>query len=123
MKLFEKNGKADIHEYELVQTGETVIYKTEYLDLVPETVDYLLDESERGTTITRIRQLIASLFHYRNFPAPDIFSLMRNADDEHAELVINILESCSPSYGDSCFKMINDLAPEIIERFNLDRQS
>jgi len=85
--------------------------------LIPETVEYLLDRKIRGRTVMRIRTLIAYLFHYRNYPAPNLFSLMRNADDEHAELVIDIIEGCSPKYGSSCFQMINELAPEIIDRF------
>lgn len=85
--------------------------------LIPETVAYLLDKKNRSSTVMRIRALIAYLFHYRNYPAPDLFSLMRNADDEHAELVIDIIEGCSPKYGSSCFQMIDDLAPQIIDKF------
>jgi len=43
---------------------------------------------------------------------------MRNADDEHAELVVNIIDK----YRDSFFKMIDDLAPQIIDSFNLDEE-
>ncbi len=53
---------------------------------------------------------------------PDLFGLMRNADDEHAELVVNIIDACSLKYRGSCFKMIDELAPQIIDRFNLDEE-
>ena len=84
--------------------------------LVPETVEYLLTTG-RGSTLRRIHHLIVSLYNYNKFEAVDLFGLMRNADDEHTELVMDIIGHCDLKYGDSCFLMINDLAPKIIDEF------
>ena len=122
MKLFrEVSREIEIYTLTRQDTGEEFEEKQEYitLDLVPETVDYLLNESG-GATLSRIRALIANLYNCNHYAAPDIFSLMRNSDDDHAELVVNIIDSCSLKYRDSCFKMIDDLAPKIIKKFGLD---
>ena len=119
MKLFEEVGsenfidvfrRSDGSEYEVPYT----IYE---LKLVEETVNYLLNESG-GSTLSRIRALIVNLYNCTYYPAPDLFGLMRNADDSHAELVVNIIDGCSLKYRDSCFLMIDDLAPKIIDRFH-----
>ena len=121
MKLFE-----DINE---TKTSQMWTYKVDGKDvdkeeiyhkiesvLVPETVDYLLTTGG-GSTLRRIRHLIVSLYNYNKFEAVDLFGLMRNADDEHTELVLDIIGHCDLKYGDSCFLMINDLAPKIIDIF------
>ena len=124
MKLFkETNRETEIYTLRRQDTGEEWEEKQEYitLELVQETVDYLMNEGG-GATLARIRALIANLYNCNHYPAPDIFSLMRNADDEHAELVVNIIDSCALKYRDSCFKMIDDLAPKIIDKFGLDEE-
>jgi len=124
MKLFrELSRETEVYTLMRQDTGEVSEERREYitLEFVPETVDYLLNESG-GATLSRIRALIANLYNCNYYPAPDIFSLMRNSDDEHAELVVNIIDSCRLKYRDSCFKMINDLAPKIIEKFGLDEE-
>ena len=88
-------------------------------ELVPETVEYLLGEAG-GSTLSKIRHLIVSLYNYRKFDAVDLFGLMRNADDEHTELVLDIIAHCDLKYGDSCFLMIDELAPKIIDIFYAD---
>ncbi len=100
------------------ETGKIKIEQIEQieLELVPETVDYIMN-NKGGGTLERIRQLILHLFNHRYYTDLDLFGLMRNADDEHIELAMNIIESCSLKYGDSCFKMIDDLAPKMIDRF------
>lgn len=121
MKLFEEIDRT-VDEFILQYAdGRQVVEKQEYIELalVPETIDYLLNKSG-GSTLARIRALIANLYNCNYYPAPDLFGLMRNADDEHAELVVNIIESCSLKYRDSCFQMIDDLALKIINRFGLD---
>ena len=119
MKLFEKTGKVDVKEYHF--GNEVVRQEKIELALVPETVDYLLDEKNGGKTVEAIRQLIVNLYNCNTFEAPDLFTLLRNSDEEHGELVIDILEACLGKYGFSCFAMINDVAPEIIERFSVER--
>lgn len=81
-----------------------------------KTVEYLLNE--RGSrTIDRIRYLIANLYNCNTFPNVELFSLMRNADDEHQELVMDIIGITQAEYGQACFMIINDLAPLIIEKY------
>jgi hypothetical protein len=123
MKLFEEINRT-VDEFILeYQDGNRTVERYEYINLtlVPETVDYLLNKSG-GSTLNRIRALIANLYNCNYYPAPDLFRMMRNADDEHAELIVNIIESCSLKHRDSCFLMINDLAPKLIDHFGLDEQ-
>ena len=123
MKLFEEvSTKTEVYTYQR-NDGSTYDDKQTFieLELVPETVNYLLNESG-GSTLSRIRALIANLYNCNYYPMPDLFGLMRNADDEHAELVVNIIDACSLKYRDSCFKMIDDLAPKIIDCFKLDEE-
>lgn len=119
--VFPKNAHSDDVIVMPVETGKmkTEQYEKVELELVPETVDYLMN-TKGGGTLERIRQLILHLFNYRHYTNLDLFGLMRGADDEHVELAINIIESCALKYGDSCFKMIDDLAPKMIDRFGYD---
>ena len=120
MKLFRETGKEDVFEFETedMLTGERTTereVKIE-LELVPETVDYILN-TDGGSTLERIRQLILHLYNHRHYKGLDLFGLMRGADDEHAELAVNIIESCALKYGDSCFLMIDEFAPKMIDHF------
>ena len=83
------------------------------------TVEYLVNGKERGKTITRIRYLIANLFNCNAYPNVDLFGIMRGADSDHAELAVNIIEFMGLRYGDACFMLINNLAPEIIENYKI----
>lgn len=121
MKLFRevgiKQGKTlyGVHPV----TGEKSELKTMdkmVMEIVPETEEYLLNGSG-GHTLDRIRYLIANLYNYERFPEAELFSLMRNADEEHQELVLDIIGICQHKYGQSCFTMINEFAPRIVEKF------
>jgi len=104
------------------ETGKNNSCKRIELELDPKTVDYILDESKQGDTISNIRDLIMNLFNCQAFTRVDLFSLMRSTDDDHRELAINIIESCSMKYGDSCFLMIDDLAHKVIEKFDYRKE-
>ena len=91
------------------------IYECEMID---ETVEYLLNADD-GKTLQRIRYLIANLYNNHTFPNVELFTLLREADTEHEELVMDILGISQSKYGQSCFLMINDLAPKIIKKFKL----
>jgi len=86
-------------------------------ELIPKTVEYLLNEKKKGRTIERIRYLIVNLFNCNTYPDLELFSMIRNADNEHNELIADIIDHCSPRYGDTIFLLINNLAPQIIEKF------
>jgi hypothetical protein len=87
--------------------------------MIPDTIEYLLG-NEGGKTITRVRYLIANLYNNNRFPNVELFSMIRNADTEHQELIMDIIGINQSKYGKSCFKMIEELAPKIIEKFNLE---
>lgn len=120
MKLFKEISRESGIDYMKGSDGEEweEPYTKIKLELIPETVEHLMNENKGGDVIERIRELIAHMYN-SNFPLNDLFGLMRKTDDNHAELIVNIIESCSLKYGDSCFLMIDDLAPKIINKFNL----
>lgn len=84
-----------------------------------ETVAYLLNEKIGGSTMRRTRYLIANLYNNNAYPNVELFSLIRNADREHQELIMDIIGISQHQFGEACFLMINELAPQIIEKFNL----
>lgn len=119
MKLFkiinEKKTRAmATADGEVIFPAKT-IYECEMID---DTVEYILNASG-GLTLTRIRYLIANIYNNRSFPHVELFSLLREADTEHEELIMDILGISQSKYGESCFLMINKLAPKIINKFDL----
>ncbi len=115
MKLF-KTVKERRTKAMATASGEVVfpaktIYESE---MIKETVEYLLD-GEGGSTLQRIRYLIANIYNCSTYPNVELFSLLREADQEHQELIMDIIGISQSQYGESCFKMIHDLAPQIID--------
>jgi hypothetical protein len=91
-------------------------------ELISETVEYLLNEKESGSTIRRIRYLIVNLFNCNTYPDLELFIMIRNADSEHNELITDIIDHCNPKYGNAIFLLINTLAPQIIEKFYNEKE-
>lgn len=119
MKLFDVKSFEEI-SYELHYGNEVKIEtEKEYkVVLVQETIEYLMNHNRGGSTVRRIRQLIASLYNFNHYPAPpDLFGMLRNADNEHHELIVNIVEFMGLKYGEACFMLINDFAPKMINEF------
>ena len=114
MKLFKNIGKTKPF-YGYNHKGEKVeiIPALNQMGLVSKTVSYLLN-NERGSTIEDIRYLICHLYNHNIYPNPKLFSLMRNADEEHQELIMDIIGISQFKYGQSCFLLIDELAPKII---------
>ncbi len=67
------------------------------------------------STIRYIRHLILNIYNYNTYQAPNIFSMIRNADDEHQELIYDILETIQSHNEDRAFFVVNKIAPLIIE--------
>ncbi len=99
MKLFEKNSTK--------------------ISMKKETVDYLVNTSG-GATLDRIRYLIANLYNCHSYPNVELFSMIRNSDKEHQELIMDIIEINQSKYGEACFLMIDKLAPLLIKKFRIE---
>lgn len=84
-----------------------------------ETVDYLLNQSG-GATLEKIRYLVANLYNCYSYPHVELFSMIRNSDKEHQELIMDIIEINQSKYGEACYLMINKLAPLLIKKFGIE---
>ena len=86
------------------------------ISLNQETCNLLMSD-KHYKALDRIRYLIANLYNNNTFPDVELFSLLRNADEDHAELAMDIIEINQLENGEACFLMINHLAPDIISKF------
>jgi len=122
MHLFEIVDSEQTPELVAADDGEVIfpsktIFKAAMID---KTVKYLLDDSVGGDTIDGIRYLIANIYNCYTYPNVKLFSLLRNADEEHQELIMDIIGISQSQFGESCFLMIDGLAPRIIKKFKLE---
>jgi|LGOV01.1.fsa_nt_gb hypothetical protein len=132
MKLFEETGEVKKAIYgtttKKVLGGPSEVKKTiicperKIMAMNNETIDYLVN-SDGGKTLDRIRYLIANLYNHHTYPHVELFSMLRNADTEHQELIIDIVGISQSKNGEACFLMINELAPQIINKFNLKEKA
>lgn len=79
-----------------------------------EALDLLISDEAYGT-IEKIRGLIMSIYHYRRHKKVDLFGLIRNADGEHRELIMNIIEMISSNNDKKAFYIINVVAPLLMK--------
>lgn len=84
-----------------------VIYK---LEVNQDAVKLL--KSTGGSTASRVKYLILNLWCCGQYPLDnfDIFGMLRNADENFGELILSLFEMCNFS-GDSCFKILDEIAP------------
>lgn len=79
-----------------------------------EALDLLISNEAYGT-LKKIRGLIMSIYHYRRHDKVDLFGLIRNADYEHRELIISIMEMISSDNDKEAFYVINVVAPLLMK--------
>lgn len=120
MKLFSEVEKVEA-VYGITADNEKILLIPEKTKMImlPETVLHLFGNHD-CKTLNRIRYLIANLHNNNSYPNVELFSMIRNADSEHQELIMDIIGISQSKYGESCFEMINELAPHIINMFFLD---
>jgi len=119
MKLFEETGEVKKAVYGQTKNGKILISPARnIMKMKDKTVNYILSASG-GSTMSRIRYLIANIYNCNTYPNVDIFGLLRNADGEHQELIMDIIGISQSKYGESCFEMINNLAPKVIKNFDI----
>ncbi len=134
MKLFLPTGEVIEHRYTMQRQdkpnalAEEIAYTQERLAMNDDTVAYLLDESKSGSTISRIRQFIAYLYNADYYPAPNLFSLMRNSDEDHAELIVNFTKEDLEEYLQSGKidkqELVKDLSyDELLDVIKIDAQT
>lgn len=85
-----------------------------------DTIEYLIN-AKGGSTLKRVRYLVANIYNSNTYPNVEIFSMLRNADEEHQELILNIIELCSTKYGEAVFSLVDNIAPSVIERLVLNK--
>jgi len=90
------------------------------MQMKKETVDYLLN-ANGGSTLNGIRYLIANLYNYKVYSKLNLFGLIRDADTQHQELIMDIIGISQSKYHEACFDMIDDLAPKIIKKFKFEK--
>lgn len=124
MKLFEETEEKIKAVYALAEdekgNKQEILISPErtVMKMNDETVKYILS-APSGSTMTRIRYLIANIYNHNTYPYVDIFGLLRNADQEHQELAMDIIGISQSKYGESCFQMIEELAPVVIDTFKI----
>jgi len=79
-----------------------------------ETLELLISGEAYGT-LEKIRGLIMSIYHYRRYKKVDLFGLIRNADREHRELIMSIIEMISSNSDKKAFYIINVVAPLLMK--------
>ena len=89
MKIYNVIGKTQSKEFIDEQTKEV---------LIPSRIIYQLEINQEALN---------------DF---DIFGMLRNADERFRELIISLLEMCSFS-GDSCFYILDEIAPLFADDF------
>lgn len=117
MKLFEEVEKVEA-VYGITEDNEKILLIPEKINMkmIHQTVLYLLCKPS-AKTLNRIRYLIANLYDNHSYPNVELFSMIRDADNEHQELIMDIIGISQSKYGESYFLMINELAPHIIHKF------
>ena len=77
-----------------------------------KTIELLLSSNQKYRTIKRIRSLIMYLYNDRAYQKVELFSLLRNADEDHKCLIFSILEEVASS---NKFFVVNVIAPMLIK--------
>jgi hypothetical protein len=118
MKLFKLKNERTTKEMRS-ENGDIIFpSKTIYeMEMINETIVFILDDTKNYNTMILIRKLILNIYNSSRFEAIDIFGLIRNADVDHQELVMDIIGIAQSKYGQSCFLIIDELAPRIIKTF------
>ena len=75
----------------------------------------LLVSKERYSTLEGIRGLIMYIYNFNAYKKINLFSLIRNADREHKDLILSIMRSCASDNESEAFFIEHKVAPLLIE--------
>lgn len=99
---------------EMEETNELFQNQTIYIN--QQVLDLILNKDMGYSTIKYIRELLCNIYNASEYPN-NLFRCIANADEEHKELVFNILESLKDR--NTMFIIEKEIVPSILNIFNM----
>lgn len=118
MKIYNIISESKSVELVDAQTEEVLIQRSIIYELEVNKEAVKLLKTTGGSTASRVKYLILNLWNCGAYPLEnfDMFGMLRNADENFRELIASLFEMCSFS-GDSCFHILDEIAPLFVDEF------